>query len=69
MVAVLTMATSTLPVAYTSPAAPITPVVSTQVMAMATTNITGDTEAMALSRKPVVQVVSVVIETCRAVAA
>ncbi len=69
MVAVLTMARSTLPVAYTSPAAPITPVVSTQVMAMATTNITGDTEAMALSRKPVVQVVSVVIETCRAVAA
>ena len=68
MVAVLTMATSTLQVAYTSPAAPITPVVSTRVMAMATTNITGDIEAMALSRKPVVQAVLVAIEICQAAA-
>lgn len=67
MVAVLPMVTSMLQVVYTSPAAPITPVVSTQVMAAI--NITGDTEAMALSRKPVVQVVSVAIEIWRIVAA
>ena len=66
MVAVLTMATSTLQVAYTSPAAPITPVVSTRVMAA--NNITVDTEAMALSRKLVVQAVLVAIEICQAVA-
>ena len=67
MAAALIMAMSMLLAEYTSPAAPITPAVSTQVMAMATSNITGDIEAMALSHKLVAQEVSVVIEIWRAV--
>ena len=46
MAAALLMAMSMLPAECTSPAAPITPVVSTRVMA--TINITGGIEATAL---------------------
>ena len=69
MAAVLIMAISMLLAEYTSPAVPITPVGSTQVMAMATTNITGDIGATVLSHKPVAREVSAVIEICRAMAA